>query len=103
CLLREIRQETETLAERFSPDADDPAAGDRWDYAAGSEKSKCFGLFTFCQMGEEEMRDFLGGDRMQLAQIGEDFTGFGVLNVAIRPDDLARRHFSDCEVLWSMS
>jgi len=109
-LVDEIFAGTETLAERFR-DAEDEEEeeeageeGKLWDYFAGSNRSKIFGIYTHCQMGQEEIEEIAFSDKVVLLQVGEnDFNDEGVFSVLILRSDLEKRNFDNCEFAWGQS
>lgn len=109
-IIAKIYSDTETLEERFI-DSDDPdysnmknAEGKIWDDFAGREKSKIFGIYTDCQLGQEEIEEITFSSKVLLIQIGEDgFNDEGVFSVLIEKDDLKERNFDNCILRWSQS
>jgi len=109
-LVDEIFAGTETLAERFR-DAEDEEEeedvnedGKLWDYFAGSDKSKIFGIYTHCQASQEEIEQIAFSDKVVLLQVGEnDFNDEGVFSVLISRSDLEKRNFDNCEFAWGQS
>lgn len=99
-LIETISAETESLESRY---VDDPLHGREWDDFVGAEKSKIYGIYTHCQMGEEEILSITNSSRVLLLQIGEDFTGEGVWSVLIDKADLKNRDFSSCTFEWAQS
>jgi hypothetical protein len=103
-----IYPDTEYLAERLH-DAGElveyaNADGKIWDYFAGSEKSKVFGIFTHCQMSQEAIEAISFSDRIVLLQVGENgFNDTGVFSVLIHRQDLLDHDFSRCEFAWGQS
>lgn len=96
--------DTETLAERYGPgEDDDPDDWPGWNDFAGSKKSKLFGIYTHCQLSEEEIKDITFSNDVLLLQVGEDFNDEGVLSVLIARDALRRRDFSGCRFAWGQS
>ena len=98
-LIDKVFAETETLSERYAEED-----GERfWDYFAGSEKSKIFGIYTNCQLQEEEIERIAFSNKVVLLQVGEDFNDEGVFSVLIDKDDLKNRNFENCEFVWAQS
>ena len=80
------------------------AQGLLWDDFAGSKQSKIFGIYTHCQLGEEEIIDILNSNKVLLLQVGENgFNDEGVFSVLIEKTDLIARDFSRCEFAWGQS
>lgn len=103
CLIDRIYRETENIEEKYDKEwaKDDEELG--WNCFAGFDKSKFFGLYNNCQLDEEEMLEIIKGTKVLLVQIGEDFTGEGILSVLIEKEDLAKKYFGKCVVEWSQS
>jgi Domain of unknown function (DUF1963) len=106
----QVYPDTESLSERLRDPQDEEekayanADGKIWDYFAGSEKSKVFGIFTHCQVPQEGIEAITFGDRVVLLQVGEnDFNDSGVFSVLIPRQDLLDRNFDNCEFAWSQS
>ncbi|WP_139921776.1 DUF1963 domain-containing protein [Hymenobacter sp. DG01] len=96
--------ETETLAERYGPgEEDDEDDWPGWNDFAGSKKSKLFGIYTHCQLSEEEIKAITFSDQILLLQVGEDFNDEGVFSVLIDRDALRRRDFTNCQFAWGQS
>ncbi len=109
-LIDRIYSDTETWQERFRDPEDDyekelaNADGKLWADFGGHEKSKIFGMFTDCQIGEEQVKKITNSSRVVLLQIGENgFNEEGVFSVLIEKEDLMNRKFDDCEFYWSQS
>lgn len=109
-LVDRVFADTETFAERFrDPEDEDEEAdanedGKLWDYFAGSDKSKIFGIYTHCQLGQEEIEEIAFSDKVVLLQVGEnDFNDEGVFSVLIPKKDLENRNFDNCEFGWGQS
>jgi len=99
-LIDKIFTETETLAERYAEEDGEKF----WDYFEGSEKSKIFGIYTNCQMQEEEIEEVVFSNKVVLLQVGEGgFNDEGVFSVLINKDDLKKRNFDNCEFIWAQS
>lgn len=103
-LIGSFRAETETLAERYGPDEDDDEEDwPGWNDFAGSQKSKLFGIYTHCQLSEDEIKEITFSDDVLLVQVGEDFNDEGVFSVLINREALRRRDFSGCRFAWGQS
>lgn len=109
-LVDQIFADTETLSERFRDPEDEDEEQDAneegklWDYFAGSNKSKIFGIYTHCQLGQEEIEKIAFSNKVVLLQVGEnDFNDEGVLSVLIPKNDLQNRNFDNCEFAWGQS
>jgi len=109
-LINQIFTETETLSERYVEPEDEEDEedlnedGKMWGYFEGSEKSKIFGIYTNCQLVEEEILEILLSNKIVLLQIGEDgFNDEGVFSVLIDKDDLKNQKFENCEFVWAQS
>ncbi|MDB5271196.1 MAG: hypothetical protein JWP58_4236 [Hymenobacter sp.] len=102
-LITDFSTETETLAARFDPSLIEDEDETGWDYFAGEEKSKVFGIYTHCQMQQEEIEGITFSSKILLLQIGEDFTEEGVLSVLIEREDLQNGVFGNCEFAWGQS
>lgn len=102
-LVDNIFAETETLAERFREDSDEED-GQSWDYFAGTEKSKIFGIYTHCQYEQKEIEEMAFSEMVLLLQVGEaGFNDDGVFSVTIPKDDLKNLVFDRCEFAWGQS
>ncbi len=108
-LIDRICSDTETWQERFRDPEDEyekelaNANGKLWADFGGHEKSKIFGIFTDCQIGEEAVRKTTDSSRVVLLQIGENgFNDEGAFSVLIEKKDLINRKFDDCEFYWTM-
>jgi len=78
--------------------------GQAWDYFAGSNQNKIYGVMTHCQFEREFVLDYLYSDNVLLLQIGENgFNDDGVLTVMINRNDLEERKFENCEFYWGQS
>ncbi len=109
-LIERIWSDTESWEDRFREPEDDwdlkrvNEEGLIWDDFAGSEKSKLFGIFTHCQLGQNEIESITNSDRIVLLQIGEDgFNDEGVFSVLIAKNDLKELYFEKCEFHWAQS
>lgn len=109
-LVDRIFADTETLSERLrDPDDIDEKEyankdGKLWDNFAGSDKSKIFGIYTHCQLGQEEIEAITFSDKVLLLQVGEnDFNEEGVFSVLIPRKDLENKIFDNCEFAWGQS
>lgn len=109
-LVDKIFANTETFKERYRElDEKDEKAeanenGKLWDYFAGSDKSKIFGIYTHCQYGQKEIEEITFSDKILLLQIGENgFNDDGVFSVIIDRQDLENKKFGNCEFAWGQS
>ena len=109
-LVDKIIADTETFEERFREPEDEwdkehvNEFGKLWDDFAGSEKSKIFGIFTNCQLGQENIEKITFSDYVLLLQIGENgFNDEGVFSVTIPKEDLKKLNFDNCEFAWGQS
>lgn len=101
---------TESLASRYREPEDEEevseanADGKLWDYFAGSERSKIFGIYTNCQLQEEEILATVESDHILLLQVGEgNFNDEGVFSVLIPEEALRNRDFKACSFIWAQS
>ncbi len=75
-----------------------------WNYFAGTERSKIFGIYTNCQLQEEEIEEITFSDKLVLLQVGENgFNDEGVFSVLIPKEDLKNQNFENCEFVWAQS
>ncbi|MCT1523176.1 YwqG family protein [Sphingobacterium hotanense] len=107
-LIDQIYADTETFAERYyEPDDEDEETNEDglvWGYFSGSEKSKIFGIYTNCQLQDEEIKEITFSDKVVLLQIGENgFNDEGVFSVLIPKEDLKNLNFDNCEFVWAQS
>ncbi|MCE7992676.1 MAG: DUF1963 domain-containing protein [Roseivirga sp.] len=109
-LIDRIWSDTESWEDRFRVPEDDwerkrvNEQGLIWDEFAGSNKSKLFGIFTHCQLGESEIENIINSEKIVLLQIGEaGFNDEGVFSVLISKDDLKNLNFESCEFHWAQS
>jgi uncharacterized protein YwqG len=108
-LIDKIYSDTETLSERFREPGKDELdyvnkEGKIWEDNAGSEKSKIFGVFTYCQCSKSEIEEITFSNKVVLLQVGEnDFNDEGVFSVLIDKEDLKNKIFDNCEFLWGQS
>ncbi len=78
--------------------------GKIWDYFAGSDKSKIFGIYTHCQYKQQEIEEITFSDKILLLQVGENgFNDEGVFSVLISRHDLMNKNFDNCEFSWGQS
>ncbi|PYF77103.1 DUF1963 domain-containing protein [Pedobacter nutrimenti] len=99
-LVDRIFAEEESLESRFI----DEEGEKQWDYFAGSDQSKIFGIYTHCQYSQQEIEAVTFSDKILLLQVGEDgFNDEGVFSVLIERNDLERLNFEDCEFAWGQS
>lgn len=83
--------EQESLADRVDAEG-------QYDYFAGMDKTKLFGVHANCQRDGSEVGSMLASGAVLLFQSGEDTSGYGSLAYFIGPDELASRDFSQCRV-----
>jgi uncharacterized protein YwqG len=109
-LVEKVWSDRESWRERFRKPEDDwdkknmNVDGLLWDDFAGSEKSKVFGIFTHCQLGQTEIEEITNSNKTLLLQIGENgFNDEGVFSVLIPKGDLAKLNFDNCEFHWGQS
>lgn len=108
-LVDKIFPATETMEHRFTEEeAVDDDGNDiyinEWDYFAGTEKSKIFGIYTHCQYSQEEIEEITFSDKVLLLQVGENgFNDEGVFSVSISKEDLKNLNFDNCEFAWGQS
>ena len=109
-LIDKIFADEEMFSERFREAEDewDKEQADKdgkvWDYFAGSNKSKIFGIYTHCQYGQEKIEEITFSDKLLLLQVGEnEFNNEGVFSVLISTKDLLDRNFDNCEFAWGQS
>lgn len=109
-LIDQIKADIELFSERYrepedeyeEEDVDDD--GMYWDYFSDVRTSKIFGIFTHCQLGKEEIEEFIDSDKIVLWQVGEnEFNDDGVFSVLIREEDLQCLNFDNCEFYWAQS
>lgn len=109
-LIEKIWSDTESWSERFREPENDwdkkhmDENGLLWDDFAGSDKSKLFGIFTHCQLGQTEIEKITNSGKILLLQIGENgFNDEGVFSVLIPKKDLENLNFNACEFHWGQS
>lgn len=109
-LINEITADTEPFSDRYREPEDEYEEDDvdengmYWDYFGGTYLSKIFGIFTHCQLGKEEVEEFIHSDKIVLWQIGENnFNDDGVFSVLIKEEDLKNLNFDNCEFYWAQS
>lgn len=107
-LIDEIYADTESMDERFrepeDEDEEEEAGGKIWDYFAGSDRSKIFGIYTHCQASAGEIAAITYSDKILLLQVGENgFNDEGVFSVLIPRADLEQHNFDNCEFAWGQS
>ncbi|MGH1364541.1 MAG: DUF1963 domain-containing protein [Calditrichia bacterium] len=109
-LIDKIWTDKESWNERFREPEDDwdkknvNENGLIWDDFAGSERSKLFGIFTHCQLGQSEIEKITDSGKVVLLQIGENgFNDEGVFSVLIPKKDLENLNFHNCEFHWGQS
>jgi uncharacterized protein YwqG len=101
---------TESLASRYREPEDEEevseanADGKVWDDFAGSERSKIFGIYTHCQLPEEEILAMVDSDLIVLLQVGEgNFNDEGVFSVLLAEEALRKQDFTTCSFTWAQS
>ena len=109
-LVDKVFAEAEAFSERFVEPEDEEDEeytnedGLMWGYFEGSEKSKIFGIYTNCQLGQEEIEEIMDSGKVVLLQIGENgFNDEGVFSVLIDKNDLENKVFDSCEFVWAQS
>lgn len=113
-IIKEIKSDTEKLDDRYRLPEDGwekenlthllNEEGKLWDDFAGSDRSKIFGIFTHCQLGEEEIKKKITENKIVLVQFGENgFNDEGVFSVLIDKNDLKNLDFENCEFHWGQS
>jgi uncharacterized protein YwqG len=106
CLIKDIFYEEEDFSPRWSKELIDTEFeydDSGWDYFAGSEKSKIYGIYTHCQKHAEEIMNITDSEDALLLQVGEDFTDEGVWSVLINRQDLRNKLFQNCTFEWGQS
>ncbi len=103
CLIGNISSEIESIDSRYEIDN-----GERvWDFFAGTNITKIYGLYTNCQSNEEETKNKIyeleKSDLVLLLQIGSDFIGEGTHTVYINKKDLQDLNFSRCIFVYNQS
>ncbi|MGL4581634.1 MAG: DUF1963 domain-containing protein [Flavobacterium sp.] len=109
-LIDKVEAGTESFSERYRAPEDEDEEDDAdedglfYDYFAGTETSKIFGMFTHCQLGKDEILEVINSDKIVLWQVGEnDFNDEGVFSILIKEEDLKKRNFDNCEYYWGQS
>ena len=75
-----------------------------WDYFAGSEISKIYGIYSNCQASEKEVIEFVKNeDKIILLQIGGDYMDEGCQSVIIDKNDLIKKDFTKCIFEYNQS
>ncbi len=96
--------EDEDEEELDEDELDDDEDELEWNYFAGAERSKIFGIYTNCQLQEEEIEEITFSDKLVLLQVGENgFNDEGVFSVLIPKEDLKNLNFDNCEFVWAQS
>ena len=91
---------TETIYSRYIMEG----GKKEWDYFAGGELSKIYGIYTNCQAKEEEVLQFMEDrNKIILLQIGADYFGEGCQSVFIDKSDLINKDFSKCIFEYNQS
>lgn len=110
-LIDHVFADTESLAERFKyPEEDYDGCeqpneeGMIWRDDAGREKSKIFGVYTDCQMGQKGVEEITFSNNILLLQVGENgFNDEGVFSVLIPKEDLKNKIFDNCKFNWAQT
>lgn len=109
-LIEKFFTDKESFSDRFNEAKDEwdkehaNKVGKVWDYFAGSDKSKIFGIYTHCQYEQEEIEEITFSDKLMLLQVGENgFNDEGVFSVIIKRQDLIDKNFDNCEFSWGQS
>lgn len=110
-LIERVFTSTENLSDRYRMEEEIENEGSDthnesklWDRFAGSETSKMFGIYTHCQLWEDDILEILYSHNVLLLQIGENgFNDDGVFSVLINKDDLMARKFDNCTFSWGQS
>ena len=107
-LITDFYSDTENINERFIEEEKKGFFSKKivrqWDFFAGSDKSKIFGIFTHCQHDQEYIEKVSFSNKLILLQIGEDgFNDEGVFTTLIDKSDLENRNFDNCEFTWGQS
>lgn len=103
CLVKDVYSDIENISERYDKEWAKDGEKIGWNPFLGFEKSKLFGMYTNCQYEEDEIIEELLSTKVLLLQIGDDFTGEGILSVRIEEEDLLNRRFDNCIFEWSQS
>jgi len=99
-MIEKCKMETETISSRYELEN----GNKEWDYFAGEEISKIYGIYTNCQAGEEEILQFMEDEnKIILLQIGSDYAGEGCQSVSINKDDLVKKDFTKCIFEYNQS
>lgn len=99
CAVEKVSLDNESFDSRFRNEK----GKKEWDYFAGTEKSKIFGIYTHCQKSENEIKTIYHSSKVLLLQIGEDFNDEGVFSVLIEKSDLVKKKFDNCTFEWGQS
>ncbi|MCT4565464.1 MAG: YwqG family protein [Maledivibacter sp.] len=103
CLIEHFDMDIENIKDKYDEEWARDGEELGWNCFEGFDKSKFFGLYNNCQLGEAEMLEIINGTKVLLVQIGENFTGEGILSVLIEEEDLNKKEFENCVVEWSQS
>lgn len=103
CLIGSIKSEIETIESRYITEDGEKM----WDFFAGTEITKIYGMYTNCQANEEEtikkLNELKRSNSVLLLQIGSDFLGEGTHCVYIDKNDLQKLNFTRCIFEYSQS
>lgn len=109
-LIDKIFPSNESWDDRFFVDEEDDeeheagSATPSWNYFAGANQSKIFGIFTHCQFSQQEIEEIVSSDELVLFQVGENgFNDEGVFTVTIKKNDLINKNFDNCQFYWGQS
>lgn len=103
CLIGDIKSEAESIESRYEIEDGKKV----WDFFAGTDITKVYGMYTNCQANEEETKNKLyeleKNDLVLLLQIGSDFMGEGTQCVYINKKDLQDLNFTRCIFEYNQS
>ena len=105
-LIKKYKMETENIESRYIEEEydEDEEPEIEWDYSAGCDISKIYGIYTNCNAGEEEVLEFMKDkNKIILLQIGEDYMEEGCQSVIINKNDLEKKDFSKCTFEYGQS
>jgi len=104
-VIKKYKMETENIESRYIEEDDEDEDEEReWDYSAGIEKSKIYGIYTNCNASEEDVIEFMKDkSKIILLQIGEDYMDEGCQSIIINKNDLIKKDFSKCTVEYNQS
>jgi uncharacterized protein YwqG len=102
-LIGGIKSEIETVESRYITEEGEKM----WDFFAGTDITKVYGMYTNCQANEEEtikkLNELKRSNSILLLQIGSDFLGEGTQTVYINKNDLQELNFTRCIFEYSQS